>query len=69
MSLAVGAMLGTFSGGQIITSNTVKPADGSPAVTNWFPFWAFVGAAWAAGFVLLLCLKFVVTGWKIFAKV
>lgn len=69
LSLAVGAMLGTFVGGQLITAFTVKPADGGPAVTNWWPFWAFVGSAWAAGFMLLCWLKYLVNGWKIWAKV
>lgn len=68
LSLAVGALLGTFAGGQILTANTTKPADGPP-VSNYTPLWMFVGSGWACGFLLLLWLKYLVHGWKFFTKV
>ncbi|KAI9029196.1 major facilitator superfamily domain-containing protein [Hyaloraphidium curvatum] len=68
MSLALGSVLGTFTGGQILTANTVKPPDGPP-VSDFTPFWMFCGACWAVGCLFLIGLKVAIKGWNIFSKV
>ncbi|KAI9027030.1 major facilitator superfamily domain-containing protein [Hyaloraphidium curvatum] len=63
LSLAVGALLGTFSGGQILASHTYGGS------TDYTAFWMFCGTAWACGCVLLLGLKVRLKGWRVAEKV